>query len=118
MNDIVVSISNQMTALRQAQARYRTAVDTRALQQQLLEKEQQMFSFGTATITDVVNSRKSLLTAQLTEVSALSSYSHAKIALDQTLGETLEVNHVLIDEALNGRVERPSKAPELVPDRK
>jgi outer membrane protein TolC len=106
MNDIVVSISNQMTALRQAQARYRTAVDTRALQQQLLEKEQQMFSFGTATITDVVNSRKSLLSAQLTEVSALSSYSHAKIALDQTLGETLEVNHVLLDEAMNGHVQR------------
>jgi outer membrane protein len=115
MNDIVVSISNQMTALRQAQARYRAAVDTRALQQQLLEKEQQMFSFGTATITDVVNSRKSLLGAQLTEVSALSSYSHAKIALDQTLGETLEVNHVLIDEARSGRVERPSSVPELTP---
>jgi outer membrane protein TolC len=87
-------------------------VDTRALQEQLLEKEQQMFSFGTATITDVVNSRKSLLGAQLTEVSALSSYSHAKIALDQTLGETLEVNHVSIDEAVNGHVERPSKAPD------
>jgi outer membrane protein TolC len=111
MNDIVVSISNQMTALRQAQARYRTAVDARALQEQLLEKEQQMFSFGTATITDVVNSRKSLLGAQLTEVSALSSYSHAKIALDQTIGETLEVNHVLIGEAMSGRVERPSKVP-------
>ncbi len=111
MNDIVVSISNQMTALRQAQARYRTAVDTRALQQQLLEKELQMFSFGTATITDVVNSRKGLLSAQLTEVSALSSYSHAKIALDQTLGETLEVNHVLVGEALKGQVDRESKAP-------
>jgi outer membrane protein len=112
MNDIVVSISNQMTALRQARARYRTAVDARALQEQLLEKEQQMFSFGTATITDVVNSRKSLLVAQLTEVTAMSSYSHAKIALDQTLGETLEVNHVLVDEAMKAHVERPSKAPE------
>jgi outer membrane protein len=89
-------------------------VDARNLQEQLLEKEQQMFSFGTATITDVVNSRKSLLGAQLTEVSALSSYSHAKIALDQTLGETLEVNHVSIDEAVIGHVDRPSK----VPDRK
>jgi outer membrane protein len=120
MNDIVVSISNQMIALRQARARYRTAVDTRALQEQLLEKEQQMFSFGTATITDVVNSRKALLGAQLTEVSALSSYSHAKIALDQTLGETLEVNHVLLDEAMKGHVERESKitgppAPNAIP---
>src|SRR5260370_24953781 len=115
---MVGSITNQLTALTQAQALCRAAVDTRALEHQLVEKEQQMFSFGTATITDVVNSRKSLLSAQLTEVSALSSYSHAKIALDQTLGETLELNHVLEDEAMNGHVEREATAPELVPDRK
>jgi outer membrane protein len=109
----VVSISNQMIALRQARARYRTAVDTRVLQEQLLEKEQQMFSFGTATITDVVNSRRSLLTAQLAEVTALASYSRARVALDQTLGETLEVNHVSVDEALAGRVTRESKLPDV-----
>src|SRR5262249_32617584 len=92
MNQIVVDISNQITALRQARARYSQAVDSRALQQELLQKEQQMFSFGTATIADVVTAQRALIAAESTEVASLSVYSHAKIALDQVLGDTLEVN--------------------------
>jgi outer membrane protein len=111
MNAILVAISNQMVALRQAHSRYSQAVDTRALQEQLLEKEQQMFNFGGATITDLVAARTTLLAAQLTEVEALAAYGRARVALDQTLGETLEVNHVSIEEALNGRVSNESKLP-------
>ena len=112
MNDIVVAISNQMTALRQARARYSQAADTRTLQGELLEKEQQLFSFGSATINDVVASRRALIDAQLAEVSALASYMRARVGLDQTLGETLEANHVSVDEALSGRVTRESKLPD------
>ncbi len=49
-----------------------------------------MFSFGTATITDVVTAQRALIAAESTEVSSLSAYSHARIALDQVLGDTLE----------------------------
>jgi outer membrane protein TolC len=112
MNDIVVAISNQMIALRQARARYSQAADTRKLQEELLEKEQQLFSFGSATLNDVVASRRTLLDAQLTEVAALASYMRARVGLDQTLGETLEANHVSVEEALNGKVSRESKLPQ------
>jgi hypothetical protein len=37
---------------------------------------------------------------------------HARIALDQVLGETLEVNHVSLDEGVSGRVGRESKLPD------
>jgi len=117
MNDMVVSIANQMTAVRQARSRYSQAVDTRALQEQLLQKEQEMFSFGTATITDVVASRRSFQSAQLAEVQARSAYSRARVSLDQTLGETLEVNHVSIEEAAEGRVARESKLPDTAPQK-
>jgi hypothetical protein len=117
MNQIVVDISNQMTALRQARAQYSQAVDSRALQQELLEKEQQMFSFGTAQIGDVVAAQQSLLAAQATEVGALSAYSHARISLDQVLGETLEANHISIDEAQAGHVTRDSRPPANAPTR-
>ncbi len=115
MNQIVVDISNQITALRQARARYSQAVSSRALQQELLEKEQQMFSFGTARIADVVAAQQSLLAAESTEVAALSAYSHARISLDEVLGETLETNHISIEEAQAGRVSRESKPPEGAP---
>jgi outer membrane protein TolC len=115
MNAILVTISNQVVALRQARSRYSQAVDTRTLQEQLLEKEQEMFSFGSANITDVVAARTTLLNAQITEVQALAAYGRARVALDQTLGETLEVNHVSMDEALSGRLTRESKAPQTEP---
>ena len=111
MNQIVVDISNDVIALRQARARYTQAVDSRALQEQLLEKEQQMFSFGAAQIADVVGARSALLGAQVAETQARASYAHARVALDQVLGETLEKNHVSLEEGLKGRVSKESKLP-------
>jgi outer membrane protein TolC len=101
-NQLVVDISNYMVALRQARSRYSQAVDSRNLQQELLDKSQQSFSFGAATISDVQAAETALVAAQETEVTASSAYSHARISLDQVLGQTLDVNHVSVGQALNG----------------
>jgi outer membrane protein TolC len=114
-NDVVVSISNQMIALRQARSRYQLAVSSRALQADLLEKEQQKFRLGSSTIDLVIAAQRTLSAAQSTEISALSQYSHSRVALDQVLGETLETNHVSMDEALKGTVGYESKIPASVP---
>jgi outer membrane protein TolC len=101
-NQLVVDISNQLVALRQARSRYSQAVDSRKLLQELLEKSQQAFSFGAATIGDVEGAESALVAAQETELGTLSAYSHARISLDQVLGQTLEVNHVSVEQALKG----------------
>lgn len=110
MNQIVVDISNQMVALRQTRTRYSQAVDSRKLQEELLEKSQQEFSFGAATISDVEAAQTALVAAQETEVTARSAFNHARIALDQVLGLTLEVNHVSVEQALNHPRGGPSAA--------
>jgi outer membrane protein len=108
-NQLVVDISTQMVALRQARSRYSQAVDSRTLLAELLEKSQQSFSFGAATTSDVVAAQNALVAAQETEVGTLSAYSHARIALDQVLGQTLETNHVSVEQALKGtRAAAPS----------
>ena len=101
-NQLVVDISNQVVALRQARARYSQAADSRKLLEELLEKSQQSFSFGAATISDVELAQVALVAAQETEVGTLSAYSRARIGLDQVLGQTLEVNHVSVEQALKG----------------
>jgi outer membrane protein TolC len=111
LNQIVVDISNQMVALKQARARYATARDTRTLQEQLLEKEQQKFQLGSSTLDDVIAVQRSLAAARATEVSALATFSRARVSLDQVLGETLEQNHVSVDEALGGRLSYRSHPP-------
>jgi outer membrane protein len=117
-NDMVVSISNQMIALRQAAARYRTAVATRELQQHLLEQEQQKFRLGSSTIDLIIAAERILTGAQYVEISALRGYSQAHVGLDQTIGMTLETNHVSVDEALKGTVKRESTLPAETPSGK
>ena len=99
-NQLVVDISNYVVALRQARSRYSQAADSRKLLEELLEKSQQSFSFGAATTSDVEAAQVALVAAQETEVGTLAAYSHARISLDQVLGQTLEVNHVSMGQAL------------------
>jgi outer membrane protein TolC len=112
-NNIVVDISARMSALRQARARHSAAVNTRTLQEQLLAADREKFSSGIATFNDIINDQRALVAAQISEVNALAAYAHARVSLDQTLGETLERNQVSLDEGLSGRVARESKAPEV-----
>jgi outer membrane protein len=115
VNQIAVDVSNQVVAVQQARARYQAAGRNRILEQQLLDAEQKKFSLGASTTFLVVQQQRDLATAQANEVSALASYSNARIALDQTLGTTLEVNHVSIEEAVSGHVARPSVLPATLP---
>ena len=108
LNQLVVDISNYMVALRQARSRYSQATDSRKLLEELLEKSQQSFSFGAATISDVEAAQTALVAAQETEVQTRSAYGHARTSLDQVLGQTLDVNHVSVEQALNNpRVAKP-----------
>jgi outer membrane protein len=111
LNQIVVDVSNQVIALRQARARYSTAVETRLLQEQLLEKEQQKFKLGVSSVNDLIALQRTLGAARVSEVGALSVYSHAHISLDQVVGETLENNNVATSDALQGHMPRESTLP-------
>lgn len=115
-NQLVVDISNQVIALRQARARYANAVATRELQQTLLEKEQQKFTLGGSTTDLVIAAERTLSAARYVEIAALSTYSQARVGLDQALGLTLESNHISVDQALKGRVEYDFKTTNSEPD--
>jgi outer membrane protein len=106
-----VDVSNGVIAVRQARARHEAAVKNRELQQQLLDAEQRKFLLGASTPYNVTQQQRDLAAAAATEVSSLASYQAARMSLDQTLGITLEANHVSIDEARAGKVERVSAAP-------
>jgi outer membrane protein len=110
-NAILVELSNEMLALRQARSRYVVAVESLKLQEQLLDAEKNRFSYGTGTTSAVVVAQRTVVAAQTALISSVSAYARAKAALDKALGETLEVNKVSVDEGLSGQVARESKAP-------
>lgn len=112
LNQVAVDVSNYVVALRQARARYRAAVQTRILQQQLLDAEQKKLAGGASTPFNVVQEQRDLVTAQSAEIAALVDFSNARVALDQTLGLTLERNNISIDQARSGKVARVSSVTE------
>jgi len=115
LNQVAVDLSNYLIATRQARGRYRAAVQTRILQQQLLDAEQKKLAGGASTPFNIVQQQRDLVAAQSAEIAALVDFSNARVALDQTLGTTLEANHVSIDEAQTGKIQRVSSIPERAP---
>jgi outer membrane protein len=111
LNQVAVDVSNYVVALQQARSRYQAAGKNRVLAQQLLDAEREKFTLGTSTPYNVIQQQRDLATAQATEISAEVAYSNARLALDQTLGTTLESNHISIDDARSGKVARPSALP-------
>ena len=105
-NQIVVDISNQLSALRQSRAKYAAARQTRVLQEELLAAERKKFSYGISTFNDIIADQRVLVTAQISEVNAAATYARARVSLDQVLGESLEKNNISLDEGLTGNLHR------------
>ena len=110
-----VDILNSVVALRQARARYDAAVRARVLDHDLLDSEQKKFALGASTPYNVIQQQRDLVAAEATEIAALVTYQNARVNLDQTVGDTLEANHVAIADARSGRVTRSSALPAKLP---
>ncbi|MGB7760676.1 MAG: TolC family protein [Bryobacteraceae bacterium] len=99
-HDLAVNISSQVLALQQARARYKAATESRGLLERLLQGEEKKWVAGTSTISTVVQARRDLANAQSAELAAAAAYVHGRIALDQELGRTLEVNQVSLEDTV------------------
>jgi outer membrane protein TolC len=108
---VEVDVQNQVIALRQARVQYEAAMKNRQLQEQLVAAEQKKYDLGASVPTNVVTVERDLATAQSTELAALTSYIRARVGLDRSLGRTLEVNHITLDDALAGQVRSAAVSP-------
>jgi outer membrane protein len=115
LNQVRVDVKTALVGLEQARARDQTAVDTRALAEESLKAEQSRFHYGVATVAQVIQAQKDLAQSQDGEVQAMANYTHARIAFDLAMGRTLEVNHISMEEALAGQVQRESVIPTTLP---
>jgi len=114
-SQVRVDVQNAIIGLQQARARYDAAVKSRLLSQQTLDADRKKYSLGASTVYQVVQDERDLATAASSETEAVANYTHARIAFDQSLGRTLEVNHVTVQEAMSGRIARQSFLPATLP---
>jgi outer membrane protein len=111
VNQVRVDVKTALIGLQQARARYETAVDTRVLSEQSLGAENKRFQAGVGSVALVMQAQKDLATTQDAEVQAMANFTHAQIFFDQAMGRTLDVNHISMQEALVGKVQRESFLP-------
>ena len=112
VNQIHVDVTNALIAVQQARAGYQAAVKSRELQEQTLSAEEKKYALGASTVFLVVQSQRDLALAGSIEVAARSSYTKAKVSLDQATGKILSANGIQIEEARSGKV---SRAPSALP---
>jgi outer membrane protein TolC len=115
-NQVTVDVKTATIGVQQARARYETAVDTRKLAQQSLKDEENRFQHGVSSVTLVIQAQRDLASDEDAEVQAMANYTHAKIAFDLAMGRTLDVNHISMQEAVDGHVARESLLPAALPD--
>jgi outer membrane protein TolC len=108
-------VQNAVIGLQQARARYQAAVKSRQLSAETLAADQKRFVLGATTPFQVVQDQRDLAAALSAEVQSMANYTHARIALEQALGTTLEAHNVVLSEALEGRVSQVSKLPAELP---
>jgi outer membrane protein len=111
LNQVEVDVRNGVVALQQARARFDAAVRNRTLQQELFDAEAKRFRLGASTPYNVALQQRDLINAQSAAVAATVAYSTARVTLDQTLGITLEANHIDINEVKSGKIGRNSSPP-------
>jgi len=114
-NQVRVDVKTNLINLEQARARYETAVTTRQLSEQNLDAEEKRFNYGVGSVALVIAAQQQLASDQDAEVQSMANYTHAKIAFDDAMGRTLEVNNVAMEEAKSGSVQRESAIPPNVP---
>ncbi|MGC2658473.1 MAG: TolC family protein [Bryobacteraceae bacterium] len=115
--EVRVEVKNAIVGLQQARARFETAAATRKLAEQTLNAEQQRFKFGESTTTAlVVQAERDLASDQSAEVQSMANFTHAQIAFDEAVGQTLDANGISMEEATSGRVKRQSILPAALPE--
>jgi outer membrane protein len=110
VNQVRLDVQNAVVGLQQARARLDAAAQARILSQATFEGDQKKYQLGASTSYQVVQDQRDLSSAQSSEMEALANYSHARINYDQAVGDTLEANHITIDEAKTGKSRVPPGA--------
>jgi outer membrane protein len=103
-NTIVLNVRQTLIALVQGRAAVVAAEQAEALAQQTLDDEQKKYQLGASTSYNVVLRSRDLTAAQGTLLRDRINLVEAEVNFNQSMGRTLDVNNISIEDAKNGKV--------------
>jgi outer membrane protein TolC len=107
-NQIRVEVEDAIIALERTRAVFDAAVETRKLQEQSFELEQERFDVGLSTNFLVIQYQSYVAQARSSEVAARGAYAKARAQLQRVTGVVLVTHNITVDEALRGQSPRVS----------
>ena len=110
-NAALLDVRKSYIALTQDRAQVQAASKARQLQQETFDAEQKKYQLGASTVYNVILTQRDLILAEGNEIRALANLVEAKAKYEQSVGRTLEVNHVTVADAKTGEVERDTLIP-------
>ena len=90
-------------------ARIDATQKVRELAQKNLEAEEKKFKLGTSQIRFVLEEQVRLAEAKTNEISALVNFTKSKRDLDKSIGKTLEMYNINIEDAISGKISQTTK---------
>jgi outer membrane protein TolC len=103
-NQVRLEVESALVVLQRSRAALDAAVQSRVLQEQSLEIEQEKYDVGLSTNYLILQYQSYVAQARSTEVAARGTYVKAREALERAIGETLENHNISIEEAYRGVV--------------
>jgi outer membrane protein len=105
-HQVQTEVEAALIALQRARAGYDAARQSRVLQEDALQAEQEKYNVGATTSFFVIQYQRDLAQARSDEVLAESLYAKAQTALERAIGMTLARHNVEFDEAYKGQLRR------------
>jgi outer membrane protein len=110
-NQAVWDVSKAVSAVDQARSQLEGAVNVTTLSRHTLGMEQTKFKVGQAAVSEVIGAQRDLATAEDNEVKARAAYAKALIQFEQATGTILKRNNIVLQNAVQGHVPRPTNIP-------
>lgn len=96
-NGIRLQAMRTQLAVKQARQFYQSSAHLRELREKNLDRQRQMFDLGSSGIEQLMDAQKGLELSRQQEITARNTYTRALINKDTVLNDTLEKNHIVID---------------------
>ena len=103
-NTIVLNVRQTLIALLQGRAAVTAAEQAEMLAQQTFDDEQKKYQLGSSTSYNVVLRTRDLTAAQGTLLRDRINLVEAEVNFNQSMGRTLDVNNITIEDAKRGKV--------------
>ena len=101
-NNLAISIRNEVFALTQDQAAIAAAREAQTFAEQNLDAEQKKYALGASTSFNVMSMQAALAIAQENTITSEINYAKQRVQLDLDTAQTLDNNHIVLDEAVSG----------------